>query len=847
MSLVAFSFQKLCHIVLIIGSLVLSGVRGGYKTVCYYESWAVYRRVDAKLGADFTLSPPPCTHLIYAFALIKEGVIEPFDALVDLDGDGQYGGYQKFNLITKSAKPVTTLLAVGGWNAGSQAFSDMAMDPDTREEFGKQAVTYLRRHGFQGLDIDWEYPADREGSRPEDRENFSLLLQDTRAAFDAEVLAPGNKRLLLTVALSPHPDKTEKSYDLATIGQYVDFVNLMTYDYARAGWSMEMKPHNPLWKRPEDTPWQSQLNAEWAVQTMIKGGIAPEKLILGIPTYGATYKINPKIAPKIHGSHLGGGDAGPITKEKGYLAYSEICRRMKLESGWTISMDQSGVPVCYRNSEWMSYESPKSARNKALFAMRYKLGGAMVWSLATDDFNGFCDGKKYGLTQILRDTFDASSKMMGRGEQYGTSSQSDASDVVAQYCLSDAKGGSGGDCQVKVFCPEMTRSFLPYELSCVQTLGKCSYPRVQICDVPKLAKGSKPKYRLYLDSTRPANVTCTSGLTVKPAIDVVTVKDKCKKQSLSCTGNQLGGYNIVNYICPAGSEFDTTLKVCKIPDTLDPDDDPCADQPSSPVKSSSSAVTVSHANDKPRTQLQRPGYQAQSVPGLNQQLDYFHFPKQQDFDAIFDKPVPTATPALAPEIADPQTQVGNDGQSSQVEQQQVESDNNEDDTVGKPFQPPVTAAPIPPTNPPVASPQKPLFRNRPKFVPTPSRARPKAAPPANALKFPDDFPSPSQQSVLLPFQVPKRTFSSRPVKAPPVSQTSSPEDTGRRNPTALQKPVCSPIGARIPNPKKPCSASFLVCMTPFTVLELKCARGLIYDGTLHFCLPPNLSVRCKQA
>ncbi|OWA53602.1 putative Chitotriosidase-1 [Hypsibius exemplaris] len=121
-------------------------------------SWAVYRRVDAKLGADFTLSPPPCTHLIYAFALIKEGVIEPFDALVDLDGDGQYGGYQKFNLITKSAKPVTTLLAVGGWNAGSQAFSDMAMDPDTREEFGKQAVTYLRRHGFQGLDIDWEYP-----------------------------------------------------------------------------------------------------------------------------------------------------------------------------------------------------------------------------------------------------------------------------------------------------------------------------------------------------------------------------------------------------------------------------------------------------------------------------------------------------------------------------------------------------------------------------------------------------------------------------------------------------------------------------------------------------------------
>ena len=57
---------------------------------------------------------------------------------------------------------------------------------------------------------------------------------------------------------------------------------------------------------------------------MIKSGIPAEKVVLGIPTYGATYKINPNQVPKIHGSHLGAGDAGPITKEKGYLAYSEV-------------------------------------------------------------------------------------------------------------------------------------------------------------------------------------------------------------------------------------------------------------------------------------------------------------------------------------------------------------------------------------------------------------------------------------------------------------------------------------------------------------------------------------------
>ena len=56
------------------------------------------------LGADFSVDPPPCTHLIYAFAVIKDGVLDAFDPLVDLDGDGQYGGYQKFNLITVCPK-----------------------------------------------------------------------------------------------------------------------------------------------------------------------------------------------------------------------------------------------------------------------------------------------------------------------------------------------------------------------------------------------------------------------------------------------------------------------------------------------------------------------------------------------------------------------------------------------------------------------------------------------------------------------------------------------------------------------------------------------------------------------
>ena len=79
--------------------------------------------------------------------------------------------------LQKTNRGIKTLLAVGGWTAGSREFSDMASTPETRELFAQQAVTFLRQHGFQGLDIDWEYPADRDGSRPDDKENLSSLLQ----------------------------------------------------------------------------------------------------------------------------------------------------------------------------------------------------------------------------------------------------------------------------------------------------------------------------------------------------------------------------------------------------------------------------------------------------------------------------------------------------------------------------------------------------------------------------------------------------------------------------------------------------------------------------------------------
>jgi chitinase len=87
------------------------------------------------------------------------------------------GGYAKFNGLKAHNKNLKTLLAIGGWNEGSGRFSKLVADPETRQNLVRSAIKYLRQHQFDGLDLDWEYPASREGSRPADRENYAQLVK----------------------------------------------------------------------------------------------------------------------------------------------------------------------------------------------------------------------------------------------------------------------------------------------------------------------------------------------------------------------------------------------------------------------------------------------------------------------------------------------------------------------------------------------------------------------------------------------------------------------------------------------------------------------------------------------
>jgi chitinase len=82
--------------------------------------------------------------------------------------------YAQVNAHKQQNPKLKTLLAMGGWTAGSVIYSNMASTASNRKEFIDSAIEWLRRYDFDGLDMDWEYPANR-GGKPSDKANFGLL------------------------------------------------------------------------------------------------------------------------------------------------------------------------------------------------------------------------------------------------------------------------------------------------------------------------------------------------------------------------------------------------------------------------------------------------------------------------------------------------------------------------------------------------------------------------------------------------------------------------------------------------------------------------------------------------
>jgi chitinase len=350
-----------------------------FKRVGYYTGWSTYSDFQP---ADIDASK--LTHINYAFANISsDGKIAVGDSWADVEkpfpgdtADQPYkGNFYQLTKLKQQYPHVKTLISVGGWT-WSEKFSDVALTEQSRTIFAESCLQFILKYGFDGIDLDWEYPVGGGEAdnikRPEDKQNFTLLLKRVRETLDAQSAKDG-RTYLLTIAAgasSSYAANTELNF----IHQYVDYIQLMTYDI-HGSWDSMTGMNAPLYRDPE-----SGLSWEWSVQDTItlyvNKGVPAQKLVMGVPFYGRAYNQVTNLNNGLYQSFIGGGSA---------ISYANLDANYINKNGFIRFWEpDSKVPWLFNGSQFISFDDTESIGYKTSYIKANSLGGAMMWELSQD-------------------------------------------------------------------------------------------------------------------------------------------------------------------------------------------------------------------------------------------------------------------------------------------------------------------------------------------------------------------------------------------------------------------------------------------------------------------------------
>ena len=307
--------------------------------------------------------------LIFAFARLVNGevLLEPDDA-------------QRLHrlIMLKAANPqLKVVVSVGGWSVGG--FSEAASTTASRQRFASSAAQLLATNNADGLDVDWEYPGHGESgikSSPQDRSNFTLLLQALRATLDQVGAAHAHQGAShYTLSIAAADGVFVSGIDIAAIEPSLDWFNLMTYDFVNS-----MTPttghHSGLYTStlaPADAR-----STERAVQQFLAAGVPPHKLLIGAAFYGREFA---DVQPAHDGLYQTYGHY------QGEHPWPQLKADFINRNGYVRHWDTVGQAPYLWNAttrRFISYDDPQSIAAKADYVKSRHLGGIMYWEQGED-------------------------------------------------------------------------------------------------------------------------------------------------------------------------------------------------------------------------------------------------------------------------------------------------------------------------------------------------------------------------------------------------------------------------------------------------------------------------------
>jgi chitinase len=383
------------------------------KLIVYFPNWGMYNSAHQSMSVGKIPWDKVSVINHSFFTVDSDFTLQSIDVYADYQATfahsggwgsgnirGHFGEYKYYKGIYPNVK---VLISVGGWTRG-QNFHAMALTSATRATFINSVISFLKEFPFiDGIDIDWEYPGiDREKDPndqydrgcpggPEDTVNFTLLLKEIREAYNANGLSDK----LLTIAAPGGYDKTDRTQPDKYV-QYLDFMNVMTYDFHGA-WETMTNSHGALYANPDDpsptspVDIKNKYNTDYIMRYYRDTYKIPvEKLNVGAPFYSRGWK-NVNAATGTNGlfAEAKGAPVGNLDNPNspgGQVSYPKL-KDLESTDGYVKYRDPyAKTPYLYNKSLGVmyTYEDLTSLNERCDYVLDNGYGGMIAWEISTD-------------------------------------------------------------------------------------------------------------------------------------------------------------------------------------------------------------------------------------------------------------------------------------------------------------------------------------------------------------------------------------------------------------------------------------------------------------------------------